>query len=239
MGMDVAPPTREDFPSTFVEFEERFDTEEACRSYLEKLRWPDGFRCPHCGGSDSWRTNRGLWMCTGCARQVSLTAGTIFQDTRKPLRLWFLVMWEVISQKNGVSAQGLQRQLGFKRYETAWIWLHKLRRAMVRPGRDRLSGEVEVDETYVGGEEPGVSGRGAETKSIVVIAAEVRGRGMGRIRLRSVADVSAASLVPFVKEAVAPGSVVRTDGWMGYKPLKTKGYQHRVTSIRRSGRLSH
>lgn len=145
-----------------------------------------------------------------------MTTGTIFQDTRKSLRLWFLVIWHVTSQKNGISALGLQRQLGCGRYETAWIWLHKLRRAMVRTGRDRLSGEVEVDETYIGGVEPGVSGRGTETKNIMVIAAEIRGRSIGRIRLRSVADVSAESLVPFVEEVVVPGSIVHTDGWTGY-----------------------
>lgn len=229
----------EDYPRTFIEFQERFSSEEACRSYLERLRWPEGFRCPACGFERAWRTSRGNWYCSRCSRQTAVTAGTIFEGTRKPLRLWFLVMWHVTSQKTGVSAQSLQRVLGFTRYETAWMWLHKLRRAMVRPGRDRLSREVEVDETYVGGEEPGVSGRETLTKSIVVIAAEVRGRGIGRIRLGSVADVSGTSLVPFVEEAVEPGSVVRTDGWGGYEALKTKGYRHEVTKIARTGRLAH
>jgi transposase-like protein len=175
-------------------------------------------------------------MCSACSRQTTVTAGTIFQDTRKPLRLWFLVMWHVTSEKGGVSAQSLQRLLGFSRYETVWVWLHKLRRAMVRPGRDRLFGEVEVDETYVGGEEPGVSGRETQTKSIVAVAAEARGRAIGRIRLRIVADISADSLVGFVEEAVAPGSLVVTDGLSSYSALEAKGYRHKVTQIKGSGR---
>jgi len=126
--------------------------------------------------------------------------------------MWFLAMWFVTSQKNGVSALGLQRVLGLGSYETAWTWLHKLRRAMVRPGRDRLTGIVEVDETYVGGPEEGMRGRETETKAIVAVAAEKSGRGIGRIRLRHVIDVSGDSLLPFVEEAVTRGSVVHTDG---------------------------
>ena len=125
-------------------------------------------------------------------RQTSVTAGTIFEGTRKPLRLWFQAMWYVTNQKHGVSALGLQRILGLGSYQTAWAWLHKLRRAMVRPGRDLLGGAVEVDETYVGGRETGVVGRQTKTKSIVAIAAEVRGRGTGRIRMSRVEDVAGA-----------------------------------------------
>src|SRR5213593_2910328 len=139
----------DDFPRTVAEFEVRFATEDACRAYLCRLRWPDGFRC-RCGDTNAWWTARGLWQCATCGAQTSVTAGTVFQDTRKPLRLWFHAMWWVASQKTGGSALGLQRLLGLGRYETAWTWLHKLRRAMVRPGRDRLAGHVEVDETYLG-----------------------------------------------------------------------------------------
>ena len=145
----------EDYPRSILELEERFATEEACRQYLFELRWPDGFICLRCRHDKAWMTKRGLWRCALCDYQVSVTAGTIFQDTRKPLRLWFRAIWYVTSQKNGVSALGLQRVLGLPRYETVWVWLHKLRTAMVRPGRDRLSGIVEVDETYVGGEHAG------------------------------------------------------------------------------------
>jgi transposase-like protein len=181
----------------------------------------------------------GLLRCQSCHGRTSLTAGTVFQDTRKPLRTWFLAMWFVTSQKNGVSALGLQRGLGFGSYETAWTWLHKLRRAMVRPGRDRLSGSVEVDETYVGGPEEGTRGRQTETKAIVVVAAEKDGNGIGRIRIRRVMDVSGDSLIPFVEDAVTPGSVVHTDGWSGYSGLVQAGYQHQVTVISHSKELAH
>jgi transposase-like protein len=160
-----------------------------------------------------------------------LTAGTVFQDTRKPLRLWFLAMWFITSQKNGVSALGLQRELGLGSYETAWTWLHKLRRAMVRPGRDNLSGEIEVDETYVGGAEEGKRGRGAETKAIIAVAAEKSGRGIGRIRLRRIEDVSADTLTSFVRDVVVPGAVIHTDGWRGYNGLAAAGYRRHVSVI--------
>jgi transposase-like protein len=171
---------------------------------------------------------RGLHWCCRCDYQVSVTAGTIFQNTRKPLQLWFNAIWHVVSQKNGVSARGLQRVLGMKRYETVWIWLHKLRTAMVRPGRDRLSGTVEVDETYIGGKKPGKRGRGAAGKALVLISVEDKGNCLGRIRLRHVADASAASLTPAVEESVQQGSVVRTDGWSGYVELASENYEHNV-----------
>ena len=153
------------------------------------------------------------------------------QDTRKPLRTWFLAMWFITSQKNGMSALGLQRALGLGSYETAWTWLHKLRRAMVRPGRDRLAGEIEVDETYVGGPEEGKRGRAIEKKSIVVVAAEKNGRAIGRIRLKRVKDVSAESLLEFIRDVVEPGATLHTDGWKGYAGLSAAGYKHRVTVI--------
>ena len=145
----------EEYPETAAEFHRRFSSEQTCWDYLVKLRWPDGFRCPKCRGERSWLTGNRLFRCTQCEHAVSVTAGTIFQDTRKPLRLWFQVMWWVIGQKNGASALGLNRVLGVGSYKTAWTWLHKLRRAMVRPGREALTGEVEVDETFVGGVEEG------------------------------------------------------------------------------------
>src|SRR5260370_36956059 len=173
----------------------------------------------------------GLLRCRSCHGRTSLTADTVFQGTRKPLRMWFLAMWFVTSQKNGVSALGLQRVLGLGSYETAWTWLHKLRRAMVRPGRDLLSGAIEVDETYVGGPEEGTRGRETDNKAIVAVAAEKNGRGPGRIRLPRLKDVSADSLLPFVQSAVTPGTAVHTDGWRGYAGLAAAGYQHRVTVI--------
>jgi transposase-like protein len=153
--------------------------------------------------------------------------------------MWFQAMWYVTSQKLGGSALGLQRVLGLGSYQTAWAWLHKLRRAMVQPGRDRLRGCVEVDETYVGGEEEGVRGRETEDKAIVVVAAEEDGRGIGRIRLGRVLDLSAESMHPFVEKSIAPGSVVHTDGWLAYRGIETKGYTHKVTVVSKSDESAH
>jgi len=222
----------EDFPRDLPEFETRFSTEAACREYLFRLRWPEGFCCPRCGGRKGWPKSGVLLQCSHCDYQSSVTAGTIFQDTRQPLTLWFRAVWWVTCQKNGTSAMGLQRILGLKSYKTAWAWLHKLRRAMVRPGRDRLSGRVEVDETYLGGGEKGVRGRQTERKSLIVVAAQEDGLGIGRIRMRRIPDASADSLIPFVQDSVEVGSVVHTDGWLGYEPLKDKGYDHEITFLK-------
>jgi transposase-like protein len=167
-------------------------------------------------------------MCAGCGHQISLTAGTIFQDTRKPLSLWFRAMWYVTSQKVGASALGLQRVLGLATYRTAWTWLHKLRHAMVRPGRDQLYGTVEVDETYIGAPRAGKRGRGAEGKRLVLIAVELDDARIGRIRLVRVPDASGDSLGAAVQASILPGSIVQTDGWVGYRPLEGRGYRHHV-----------
>lgn len=222
----------EDYPRSIVEFRKRFATEELCLGYLESLRWPDGFRCPYCGHGEAWMTRAGLHKCRKCRRRTSVTAGTVFHDTRKPLRLWFEAIWHITSQKYGANALGLQRVLGLGSYHTAWKWLHRLRRAMVRPGRDSLCGTVEVDETYIGGERSGKRGRGAENKALVVIAVEDKGgatgKGMGRIRLQHIPDASAKSLVGFITTHVTNGSLIRTDGWGGYDSLPTAGYRHVV-----------
>jgi len=222
----------EDYPRTLAELEARFSSEQACRDYLFRLRWPDGFRCPRCSGTKAWPLGSVWWRCGRCRRQVSVTAGTIFQDTHTPLTVWFRAMWWVTAQKNGVSALGLQRVLGLGSYQTAWAWLHKLRRAMVRPGRDRLAGAVEVDETYLGGLEEGKRGRQTEKKALIVVAAQEDGRGTGRIRMRRIPDASAARLMRFVQDSVEPGSFVHTDGWLGYEPLGRNGYRHRITFLR-------
>jgi hypothetical protein len=172
----------EDYPRTQEEFEARFASEEACRAYLTQLRWPDGFVCPRCGGVKAWPARGVLWHCAGCGRQTSVTAGTIFQDTRSPLTTWFRAMWAVTSHKTGTSALAVQQVLGLGSYQTAWTWLHKLRRAMVRPSRDRLSGRIEVDETFLGGL-GGAQGRSTATKALIVVAAEA-----GRPRHRADPD---------------------------------------------------
>ena len=221
----------EDYPRSLAELEARFSSEAACREYLAKLRWPEGFRCPRCNGNKSWPV-REIWLqCSQCGHQTSVTAGTVLQDTRKPLTMWFRAIWYVTSQKNGTSALGLQRVLGLGSYQTAWAWLHKLRRAMVRPGKDRLTGWVEVDETYVGGLEEGTSGRGSTEKALVVIAAQADGKGIGRIRMQPIQDVTSDSLHPFILNSIEPGSTVHTDGWPGYKGIQGKGYSHEVSVL--------
>ena len=207
----------------------RFATEGACHAYLFGLRWPDGFVCPRCQGQTGWPTQRGVVVCAACGYQASVTAGTIFQGTRKPLTMWFRAAWWVTSQKTGASALGLQRVLGLGSYQTAWTWLHKLRRAMVRPGRDRLSGRVEVDETFWGSLDEGHRGRGQPTQTLMVVAAEEDGHGIGRIRMRRIEDASAGSLHPFVVDSIEPGSVVHTDGWQGYAGLANTDYRHEAT----------
>jgi transposase-like protein len=218
----------EDYPRTLVEFDARFDSEEACSSYLFQLRWPDGFVCSRCQSMTAWFTKRALIVCSSCGYQASVTAGTIFEGTHKPLGMWFRAIWWITSQKTGASALGLQRVLGLGSYYTAWTWLHKLRRAMVRPGRDRISGAVEVDESYIGGKKPGKRGRGAAGKALVIIAAQIDGPRIGRIRLRRVPDASAKSLEDAIREGIEPGSTVSTDGWKGYNGLDRIGYIHNV-----------
>lgn len=219
---------------SLLDFEQWFRSEEACRDYVARLRWPNGFRCPHCGHDKAWKTSRGLWDCRQCGADSSVTRGTIFQDSKMPLRVWFRAMWCVTSQKSGVSALGLQRVLGLGSYRTAWACLHKLRRAMVRPGRELLNGRVEVDEVIVGGRQKGRGGRSLVGKSLVVIAAEVRGDGVGRIRLKKIPDASEKSLTAFIRQSIAPGSVVVTDGWRGYAGLE--GFDHRPTELSGHGK---
>lgn len=214
------------YPHNLDELERRFASEDACREYLAKLRWPEGFCCPRCNGGEVWHMNGGLLRCRSCGYKQSLTAGTIFEGTRKPLLMWFRAIWWVVGQKNGASAKGIQQTLELGSYQTAWTWLHKLRRAMVRPGRDRLHGLIEMDETYVGGEKPGKRGRGALGKAIVAVAVEDLGKkkGIGRIRLAVVPDASQDSLAAFAAQTVEPGSSIRTDDWSGYVSLPTDGF---------------
>jgi transposase-like protein len=218
----------EDYPVNQLEFERRFGDEEACRDYFARMRWPEGFRCPACNHAEAWVSKRGLRECQSCGRQTSVTAGTVFQDTRLPLGLWFRAMWAMTGYKHGVSALGLQKVLGMGRYETVWTMLQKLRVAMVRPGRERLSDTVEVDETYIGGVRPGKRGRGAEGKALVAVAVEDKGGEVGRIRLGRVADASAGSLTGFITANVEAGSLIRTDGWQAYGPLPELGFRHEV-----------
>ena len=232
----ATPEAGKDYPRNWNDFLDWFGSEEACLAYLERLRWPQGFVCPGCGVAElPYRSSRGRLMCRSCARQCTVTAGTIFDKTRTPLRVWLAGAWYLTNQKQGVSALGLQRVLGLGSYATAWTMLHRFRRAMVRPDRDRLHGQVEVDETYLAitdREAPIATARrkSSTSKVLVVIAAEVlQPKGFGRIRLRRIDNDSDECVVPFVQESVEPGAQVRTDGSAAYRSLGKLGYDHQRT----------
>lgn len=218
----------EDYPRNIMEFEKRFNSEKACREYLFNIRWPEGFKCPKCGNSKTWIIGEYLYKCSKCGFKSSLTAGTIFQDTRKPLQIWFKAIWYITNQKHGISALGLQRILGIGSYQTAWEWLYKLRHAMVRPGRDCISGIIEVDETYIGGKRVGKRGRGSVGKILVVVATQIDSNKIGRIRLKRVDDASSKSLNRAIKETIESGSTIITDDWEGYNKTETLGYTHKI-----------
>jgi transposase-like protein len=215
------------YPRSLGEFQAWFRTDADCLDYLEWLRWPAGFTCPECG-CGGWRLGDGRFMCSGCGGRISVTAGTIFDRTRTPLTVWFSACWLFASGKDGISALSVKRTLEIGSYQTAWALLHRLRAVLVRPGRDRLAGVVEVDETYIGGEEAGLSGGRAKGKKVLTgIAVEIREpKGFGRCRMLPLADASAESLHPFVNEHVEPGTRVITDGWQGYRGLAKLGYVH-------------
>ncbi|MDR2617926.1 MAG: IS1595 family transposase, partial [Treponema sp.] len=211
-----------------IEFEKEFRTEAQCRAYIIRLRYTDGiFTCPLCGSKKSYPVKDNFYECAQCGHQESILSGTLFQDTHKSLCLWFRAIWYITSQKNGTSALGLQRVLGLGSYKTAWLWLHKLRRAMVRPGREKLSGKIEVDEAYFGGPESGGKrGRGTENKVLAVIAVEINEGKVGRMRIAIIQDLSSASLHGFIEDTVEQGSIIITDGWRGYNGISAKGYSH-------------
>jgi len=235
--MAATKPT--DFPSIYRDFVKMFAEDSACAAYLERLRWPLGFVCPACQHQRKpWRQTRGRLVCPACHHETSVTAGTLFDKTRTPLTTWFDAAWHVTTTKNGVSAKTLERTLGIS-YQVAWHMLHRFRVAMVRPLREPLSGEVEVDETMIGGvEEGGKRGRGA-IKEIVVIAVEIkRPKGYGRIRMRHIPDASSKSLGTFVRETIATKSILCTDGWNGYNGLSDE-YVHRQTILSSSDDPAH
>ena len=233
-----------DYPGTWPSFEVWFPDDAACRKYLERVRWPDGFVCPVCAGTVAWTTNRGLWMCRGCGRQTSVTAGTIFHRSRYPLRTWFAAMWFVCSQKNGVSALGLQQAFGFGSYETAWAWLHKLRRVMVRPDRELLGGDgvsVEVDQTFLGGRQKASLGRYDNKFEVVIGIERQHPKGFGRVRLAHI-DTSnrQEELFWFVQHNLAHGTILYTDGDPLYAGVAKKlGITHVPIVMVRSPEPAH
>jgi transposase-like protein len=229
----MSPASVKDYPRTWSEFLDWFSSEEACLAYLERLRWPQGFVCPSCGGTTPpYRASRIRLLCRDCGHQSTVTAGTIFDKTRTPLKVWLAAAWYVTNQKLGVSALGLQRVLGLGSYQTAWTMLHRLRRAMVRPDRERLKGVVEVDETYLAitdRKEP-ISAEGRKnntSKVLIVLAVEMlEPKGFGRIRLRRIETDADVSVIPFVQASVEPGATIKTDGSAAYRSLKSLGYGH-------------
>lgn len=218
------------YPVDQQEFEQLVSSEDSCRAYLESIRWPNGFICPACGSNLAWATALGRHECQQCGRQTSVTAGTLFQDTRYPLHIWFQAIWYVTGQKYGSSALGLQKLLGLGSYHTAWAWLHRIRRAMVNPDREQLNGVVQVDETFWGSAQSGKRGRGAAGKALILIAVEHTKQKLGRIRLEKIPDASGESLIHSLKASVSPGSVIETDGWTGYSGVSHAGYVHQVLS---------
>ena len=232
----------EKYPKDFQEFLAQFPDNNACCHYLIDTRWPEGYNCSQCQSRKYWLTAKHKIHCSDCEKEFSITSGTIFQESKKPLLLWFHIMWWVVAQKTGASAYNLKDFMGFGSYETAWLWLHKLRRAMIREGREKLTGIVEVDETYIGGEEIGTGkqGRGAEDKRLVVVAAECIGKRIGRVRFKIIPDASKENLLSFIKDNVEDGSTVNTDGWSGYASLaKSKEYEHIEKIISGSGKQAH
>jgi len=215
-------------PKNQMEFERMFSTEGQCLSYLKELRFPDGYCCRKCQNTEYWQNNRGIMICKRCRDEISIIAGTIFHRSKLPLVTIFRALWWMVAQKNGVSAAGLQRVLGLGSYRTAWTWLHKFRRLMIFPGRDKLTGKVEIDETLVGGKRTGKRGRGAEGKSLVVIAVEILEKGTGRVRMTMIPDATKKSLAKFIDDNIEAGSSLTTDGWKGYNGISKKGYLHYI-----------
>jgi len=240
MPRRVALVAGRDYPSSYRDFVRMFPDQAACAAYLEHLRWPDEFICPSCGTvSLPWRQTRGRLVCRACRYQGSVTSGTILDKTRTPLTIWFEAAWHLTTAKNGLSAKTLERTIG-TRYRVAWTMLQRFRVAMVRSERERLSGNVEIDEALIGGvEHGGKRGRGT-TKSVVAIAVEIHDpKGFGRIRMRHLSDASGENLIPFVCDMVVPGSTVHTDGWVGYDDLPKHGYIHNRTVLASSDEPSH
>jgi len=228
------------YPGNYAEMLAWFSDDAACRDYLDWLRWPAGFSCPSCGCGASWEVRRAERRCTRCRRKVSRTAGSIFQDTRTPLTVWFAAAWQLTTQKNGISALGLKRVLGLGSYQTAWAMLHRYRRAMIRPGRERLIGDVEVDESSFGGVRPGKRGRGAAGKVLVAIAVERRSpKGFGRTRMQIIPDATAAILRGFLVENVEPGATVISDGLGSYPGACSEDYRHQPFNVHASGLPAH
>ena len=215
--MLVAPRAQRDYPADLGEFGAWFSKDADCLDYLRWLRWPGGFACENCGAA-GWLNGDGRYECSSCHLRTSVTAGTIFDRTRTPLTVWFHAAWLFATSKDGISAMALQRQLGLRSHQTAWTMLTKLRTVTVNPGRDLLTGDVEVDETFYGGRTPGQrGGRQHGAKLPVIVAVERhQPRGFGRCRMGIVDRVNHATLRQFLVANVAPGATIHSDGLNSY-----------------------
>jgi transposase-like protein len=215
-----------EYPRDQMEFDKFFANEDNCIQYLIDIKWPSGYKCNNCNHSEYWLLSRKRIKCKQCSSIITITSNTFFDQSNKPLTLWFRAIWWMIAQKNGVSASGLQAILGIGSYKTAWIWLHKLRTLMAFPNRDKLTGKVEIDETFIGGVAEGKRGRGSANKSLVIIAVEVLSKGTGRARLKIIPNAEGKHLLKFIRENVELETIITTDGWPGYAQLGRKGYEH-------------
>ena len=234
------PQAGKDYPRNYAEFLSWFPDDDACLDYLDWLRWPTGFSCPHCLGGKGWRLGDGRWWCKACRRRVSATAGAIFHRTQTPLTVWFASAWYMTTQKNGVSAKTLHRLLGFGSYQTAWAILHRFRSAMGHLGRDRLSGNVEVDETLIGGVHAGKRGRGAVGKALVAVAVEQnQPKGFGRCRLQFISNAERKTLRTFLLDHIEPGSLLLTDGLSSYAGAIGSDYLQQSFPVKGSGKQAH
>jgi len=217
-----------DYPKNQIEFNKMFNTEQNCIEYLVAIRWPRGFECPTCGSIRYWKKSKNRFECIDCHTETTVTNGTIFHKSTKPLQIWFQAIWWIVAQKNGVSAKGLMKVLGLGSYKTSWTWLHKFRRLMVLSGRTKLQGTVEVDEVLIGGKKSGKRGRGAGGKSLIAVAVEIKGRKTGRVRLAKIMDASSDNLIEFIENNIENSSTIITDEWPSYNKLKDIGYIHKT-----------
>ena len=216
------------YPKNQMDFERSFTTDEQCLVYLFTLKYANGFECKYCLGSEYWQNKRNVLICKKCKQETSVLSGTIFHKSQLPLHLLFRMLWYMIVQKNGVSAVSVQRVLGLNRYDTVWTWLHKFRRIMVLPQRDKLTVRVEVDETFVGGVKKGKRGRGAEGKVIVIIAIEIVNNITGRVRMAIIEQADRKGINHFIKNNIEESSTIITDGWKGYADVKKMKYTHQI-----------
>ena len=221
---------RPPFPKTLTEFQRQFATEAACEDYLALCRWPDGFACPRCGHRRAYPiAGSRRRQCAACRYQASLTAGTVLHNTKTSLTAWFWAAYLAVTDKRGLSALLFQRQLGLRRYETAWMLLHKLRRAMVNVSREPLHGDVEMDDTWIGGPQPGLRGsrqlKGRKA-ALVLVAVEKCGESSGRLRMAVLPDLKEVTVHAFVRQHIAPGSTLYTDAYKSFDRLSAAGVRH-------------